>query len=340
MTERVCKSGSAPSLPHDLADAKADFLVFCRVECGLSAATIEAYSHDLTLYLEDVAHLQRIERCADIDVSHVGAHLQRLSKDRNYARASLVRHFATIRVFTRWLTAMQRIERNVAAMLDRPALSRPLPGTLAYSHIRALLASPAPPSDENPMYRKYPMLWLRDRAMLELMYACGLRASEVIGLKRMDVSETLMLVRVRGKGNKERVVPIGKPAFAAMQDYVRRCRSALFPMEAKDNGFVIVSRSGKQLTRQDVWKVVSMHARRAGLRHVHPHELRHSFATHLLAGGADLRIVQELLGHSNLGTTQIYTHIDRSELHAVHRSFHPRERKRDQLTSDKSVSPA
>ncbi|MCA9279737.1 MAG: tyrosine recombinase [Phycisphaeraceae bacterium] len=314
-------------LPHDLSDAKADFLVFCRVECGLSPATIAAYSHDLRLYLEDIAHEQQLRCCSDIEVPHVAAHLQRLSRERNYARASLVRHFATIRVFTRWLTATRRIDRNVAALLDRPARSRPLPGTLSYSEIRKLLASPSPPGDENAMYRKYQTLWLRDRALLELMYACGLRASEVIGIKLMDVSETLMMVRVRGKGNKERVVPIGKPAFEAMKTYEKQCRSKLIQMDVKDTGYVILSRSGKQLTRQDVWKIVAAHARRAGLRHVHPHELRHSFATHLLAGGADLRIVQELLGHANLGTTQIYTHVDRSELHAVHRSFHPREQR-------------
>jgi integrase/recombinase XerD len=195
--------------------------------------------------------------------------------------------------------------------------------------VRALLAAPqrmaasgaAASPDRTPMY-------LRDRAMLELMYACGLRASEVANLRVRDLHEKLGVVMARGKGDKQRLVPIGKPAQGAVSEYLRECRPRLArvgdPLEDRGDGRLLLSRTGRPLERVAVWQIVRRCAAAAGLARVHPHMLRHSFATHLLMGGADLRVVQELLGHADVGTTQIYTHVDAKRLREVQRRFHPR----------------
>jgi integrase/recombinase XerD len=170
-------------------------------------------------------------------------------------------------------------------------------------------------------------MYLRDRALLELLYAGGLRASELAELECGGLRADLGVARVIGKGNRERIVPIGKPALAAAREYLEGLRPVLMERgreRGRATGRLLLSRTGSPITRVVVWQVVKRHAHRAGLRDVHPHTLRHSFATHLLEGGADLRVVQELLGHSNIKTTQIYTHVDRSRLKAVVKKCHPR----------------
>jgi integrase/recombinase XerD len=170
-------------------------------------------------------------------------------------------------------------------------------------------------------------IWMRDRALLELLYASGLRASEVCSIGVNDVHVTLGVVRVTGKGNKQRLVPMGEPAKRAVAMYVERCRPLLDRLDGRSDGALLLSSTGRPLERVRVWQLVQHYAKIAGLK-VYPHMLRHSFATHLLIGGADLRVVQEMLGHADIATTQIYTHVDRTRLKQVHKQFHPRERKK------------
>ena len=167
-------------------------------------------------------------------------------------------------------------------------------------------------------------LWLRDKGILELMYACGLRASEVGALGLDEVYPTLGVVKVTGKGDKQRLVPYGRPAERAVTAYTMQCRPRLVRIDARDKGRLFLSRTGRPLERVAVWQIVKRNAAKAGLDHIHPHMLRHTFATHLLSGGADLRVVQELLGHANINTTQVYTRVDQPRLKDIHRRFHPR----------------
>ncbi|MCA9290540.1 MAG: tyrosine-type recombinase/integrase, partial [Phycisphaerales bacterium] len=199
---------------------------------------------------------------------------------------------------------------------ETPTRWKRLPGVLTPKQMRDLLEAPNPDAGR---------LWLRDRTMLELMYAAGLRASEVGVLALRDHNDTLNVLRVTGKGRKQRLVPIGRPAQAWTRRYLEELRPHLARFDdGRDDQRLLLSHTGRPLERVAVWQIVRRNARLAGIRDVHPHRLRHSFATHLLAGGADLRVVQELLGHADIATTQIYTHVDRSRLREVVRKHHPR----------------
>lgn len=255
----------------------------------------------------------------DLTLDGIGSHLRDLQR-RGLELSSIARHVATIRVFARFLETAGHVEANPAEQLSQPVTWRRLPGVLSPEQMRMLLKSPQPEDG----------LYLRDVALLEMLYAGGLRASELANLEMNWVHVDLGVVKVRGKGNKERLVPVGKPALAAVTRYVNELRPRLLsrepgaPPAAGETQRVFLSRTGQPITRIVVWQIVTRHARRAGLANVHPHTLRHSFATHLLTGGADLRVVQELLGHSNINTTEIYTHVDRSRLKQVISQFHPR----------------
>jgi len=222
-----------------------------------------------------------------------------------------------MRVFFRWLQAERKITRDPARLLDRPHRWRRLPGTLTPGQMRKLVEAPNAETGD---------LWRRDRAILEVMYASGLRASEVGSLKMNDFNATLGCIVVIGKGNKQRMVPVGEPAIAAIDEYVKETRPSLARFrDGRDLFRLFLSFSGKPLERVAVWQIVRKYADLSGLHGVHPHKLRHSFATHLLSGGADLRVVQELLGHADIATTEIYTHVDQRRLREVLRKFHPRE---------------
>ena len=309
---------NALSLPPPLATVRAVFAAYLRVECGMSANTLEAYGRDVD---ELLAHLAEMEATSVglVNHRHLAAHIARLS-ERGLAASSVARHLATIKVFFRWLHARGDIGSNPADYLDQPTRWKKIPGVLSPRQVRSLLAAPSPELDAPDG----PPLWLRDRAMLELMYASGLRASEVGALGLTEVIETLGVVRVTGKGDKQRLVPMGKPARAALAEYVAGCRPALVRPDGRDRGKVFLSRTGRPIERVRVWQLVKKYAGIAGLDGVHPHVLRHSFATHLLGGGADLRVVQELLGHADIATTQIYTHVDKDRLKSVHAKYHPR----------------
>lgn len=292
-----------------------DFLAYLKVEAGLSAATLEAYARDLS---DLVGHLSAssIDSFATVRAHDLAEHLRSLHRVRGMQPSSIARHLSTIRVFFRFLHANGRIKDNPALLLERPTRWRRLPGVVSPIRMKKLLASPTPETGR---------LWLRDKAMLELMYAAGLRASEVGGLKLKDYNPTLAVLLVTGKGNKQRLVPIGSPAQVSTEQYLTELRPSLARFgDGRDEGRLLLSNTGRPLERVAVWQIVTRHARMAGLRNVHPHTLRHSFATHLLSGGADLRVVQELLGHADIATTQIYTHVDRTRLREVVQRYHPR----------------
>lgn len=278
-----------------------DFLAYCRVECGFADNTLLAYTADLRAL---VAWLEArgLPGFEALSFPLLREHLRGLG-EQGLAASSIGRRIATFRVFGRFLEARGWIAEDPAHLLVQPRKWEHLPGVLTPGQMRRLLAAPAP---GHPLF-------LRDRALLELLYAGGLRASEIAELPVDAIHAELQVARLEGKGRKQRIVPVGEPAMEAVAEYARTLRPKLLKPE-RPTGRLFLSRTGRPITRITLWRIVTRHARRAGLTHVHPHMLRHSFATDLLAGGADLRVVQELLGHADVQTTQIYTHVDRHRL--------------------------
>jgi integrase/recombinase XerD len=292
-----------------------DFLAYLEFERGLSRNTLEAYRSDL---LQFGSFLRR--RDADVlsaQYPDLAAFLSELADggpDRPpVAPATLQRKAACLRSFYRHLRREGELEHDPTADLRAPRKSQKLPQVLSRADVGRLLASP---SGDDPGA-------LRDRALLELMYACGLRASEAIGLDVGDVDLKAGVLRARGKGSKERLVPIGREAVAATRAYLERGRPRLVGL--RDESRLILNRRGGGLTRQGLYKIVQRYARDAGLEgRMSPHTLRHTFATHLLAGGCDLRSLQEMLGHADIATTQIYTHLSAERLKDAYFAAHPR----------------
>jgi integrase/recombinase XerD len=287
------------------------FLHYCAAECALSPNTLEAYQRDLSDFLQtvpvqDAAALERVTLAQF--VRYVDA-----CRARGLSPTTIRRRLVVVRMFYRFLLSEGYTARDPAESLRSPATWKRIPLVLSVEEVDRLLAAP---SGGKPIA-------LRDRALLELLYATGARAGEVAALDLRDVNFDYAFVRCYGKGMKERLVPVGEPALGALRAYLENGRPSL--ARSPSETAVLLSRSGRRLTRCAVWQRVRVHARAAGLGpNVHPHTLRHSFATHLLAGGADLRAVQMLLGHADISTTEIYTHVDRSRLVAVHRRYHPR----------------
>ena len=286
------------------------FLHHLRIERSLSAHTVDAYGADLREYLASPglgAGVSGVTRDA------IGAHLKALH-ERGLSERSQARHLAAIRAFHRFLAAERLCKDDPSAELTAPRPPRGLPRLLSLDEVDRLLA--APRLDESLEGR-------RDEAMLQLLYACGLRVSELAGLPTAALNLTSGVVLVRGKGGKERVVPVHEAARRAVGDYLETTRPAL--LGARQSPDLFVTRRGRRMTRQGFWKRLAAHARAAGIaRPVSPHQLRHSFATHLLERGADLRAVQAMLGHADISTTQIYTHVDGARLRAVYEKAHPR----------------
>ncbi|MBX3388926.1 MAG: tyrosine recombinase [Phycisphaeraceae bacterium] len=318
---RARKKAPSAELPRELDAARDNFLVYLRIERGMSRATLEAYGRDLGELLTELA-ARGVGTVRAITTQHLIDHLARLKSERKMEGSSVSRHLATIRVFFRWLHANARIDRNPSDSLDPPTRWKRLPECLSIQQVRSLIESPRPPKEVDGS----PPLWLRDRAILEMLYSSGLRATEISTITLRSVDPAIGGVLVTGKGNKQRLVPIGMPARRVLDEYLKECRPKLLQPDGRDKGRVFLSRSGGPIERVALWQIVRKHAAAAGLRDVHPHMLRHSFATHMLVGGADLRVLQEMLGHADIATTQIYTHVDRSHLKVVHAKFHPRER--------------
>lgn len=293
-----------------------DFLTWLRVEGGLSPATLSAYGRDLRDLIEDMLE-HDIVSPGDVGPRDLADHVQTLHRDRAMQPSSIARHLSTIRMFFKYLETERRIERSPAGPLVPPTRWKRLPGVLSPKQMRSLIEAAAPGTSE---------LWQRDRALVEVMYAAGLRASETGSLRVSDWKQELAVVLVTGKGDKQRLVPIGTPAMQAIAEYCAELRPHLTRFnDGRHSDRLLLSRTGRPLERVAVWQIIRRLAVRAGLQNVHPHMLRHSFATHMLAGGADLRVVQELLGHADIATTQIYTHIDRSRLRDVVQQCLPRD---------------
>jgi len=285
------------------------FLDFLIIECGLADNTILAYRRDLTKFANYVEEDQIDAKT--LSPSELQGFLVRLHED-GLALSSIARHYAAVRMFLRFLYLEKKVDRDITTVVESPKKSKPLPKVMHYSQVEALLDAPDP---SEPSY-------LRDRAILETLYATGMRVSELVGLKMDSMNLKIGYVRVFGKGNKERIIPVGRMAIEAVESYLAILRPALMGPLSEDGLFL--SRTGRPLDRTMCWRIVKKYARRAGLHDsVTPHTLRHSFATQLLAGGADLRMVQDLLGHVDVTTTQIYTHVDRSHLQKAHAKYHP-----------------
>ncbi len=277
----------------------------------LSARTLDAYRRDLEDY-QAFARTHRLDDWREATVTFVDAYFASLQR-RGLSGATVARRRSTLRGFHAFLARVGHATEDPVAVLPAPRRERRLPYAIPLADLERLLAQP---EGEAP-------LALRDRAMLELAYACGLRVSELVGLPRGQVEMRGRFVTVTGKGDRQRVVPFGRAAAAALAEWLERGRPQLVRSARHDR--VFCNARGGPLSRAGWWKILRGHARRAGLAtRVHPHALRHSFATHLLEGGADLRVVQELLGHASVTTTAIYTHLDRGYLREVHRQFHPR----------------
>lgn len=292
-----------------------EFLTYLKVEAGLAPATLRAYALDLRDLSQHMADAG-VEQPGAVQPRHLAEHVRYLHREREMEPTSIARHLATLRMFFRFLVANRQIEEDPTRLLETPTRWKRLPGVLTPKQMKDLLKTPDAESGR---------LWLRDKAMLELMYAAGLRASEVGALRVNEYNATLGVLTVTGKGSKQRLVPIGRPAQEWVQRYLDELRGELTRFgDGRDERRLLLSNTGRPLERVAVWQIVRRLAHKAGLRNVHPHMLRHSFATHLLIGGADLRVVQELLGHSDIATTQIYTHVDRSRLREVVRKHHPR----------------
>ncbi|MBI5282462.1 MAG: site-specific tyrosine recombinase XerD [Candidatus Solibacter usitatus] len=289
--------------------AAAAFLTFARVEKGLSAHTLASYSLDMKGFLEFCGSRKMDSiPCA----GRVGEYLDTLYA-RGLSSRSVARHLTTLRGFYRFLVAEGRIGEDATALLSAPRQWQNLPKYLTSQQVGDLLRAPdgARPGG------------CRDRAMLEVLYACGLRVSELCSLKLTDLDLELGFLRVTGKGGKQRLVPVGRKAQEAMRAYLASGRGAL--LKLKSSHYLFVTNRGGAMTRQGFWKLLGRHGRKAGiLRNLTPHVVRHSFATHLLEGGADLRSVQTMLGHSDIATTQIYTHVVRTRLRSVVDRHHPR----------------
>lgn len=287
------------------------FLDFISIEKGLSRNTLLSYARDLRQYTgflkkKKIADLDRVGR-SEITDFLLG------EKDRGLSARSVSRSLVAVRMFHRFLAREGRLKEDVAEALEAPKICKTLPEVLSVSEIETLLKVP----DVRKAQGR------RDQACLELMYAAGLRVSEAANLKLVHLSLDEGILRVRGKGEKERLVPVGRLALRSVKRYTGGVRSRLLKGRAEDALFV--TRAGRKMSRQAIWAMLKKAAHEAGLRKkVTPHILRHSFATHLLENGADLRVVQELLGHADISTTQIYTHMDKSRLKGIHQKFHPR----------------
>jgi integrase/recombinase XerD len=305
----------APQSAPRLIDLALDFLAHLELERGLSRNTLEAYRSDLQQYGEFLA--RRGLDPLTIAPPELSEFLSELAtggeQRRPAAPATLQRKIACLRSFYRHLRREQLIDHDPASELHGPRSRGRLPKVLSRDEVTRLLAQP---TGRSPAA-------LRDRALLETMYACGLRASEAVTLELPALDLEDGILRTRGKGSKERIVPIGGKAIESLEAYVRDGRPRLVGL--RDESAVFVNLRGGRLTRQGLYKIVKRHARTAGLEHrLSPHTLRHTFATHLLAGGCDLRSVQEMLGHADIGTTQIYTHLSAERLRDVYFESHPR----------------
>ncbi|MFP4477302.1 MAG: site-specific tyrosine recombinase XerD [Desulfatibacillaceae bacterium] len=288
-----------------------EYRVHLVVEKGLADNTLAAYTRDLAVFAAFLVE-NGVDRIQDVDTTVILRHLIRLRADGLGPR-SRARHLVSIRGLFRYLEKEGRVPTNPARLVDLPKTGMHLPDAISVSEMQRLID--APDQDD--------ILGFRDRAMIELAYAAGLRVSELVGARVRDVELNAGFIRILGKGSRERIVPIGRGAREVLKEYLDHVRGR-FPCY-NPSPYLFLGRRGKPMTRQGFWKRLKQHALAAGItKNVTPHTIRHSFATHLLEGGADLRAVQEMLGHADISNTQIYTHVAAERLKTIHKEYHPR----------------
>jgi len=289
-----------------------DFIHFLTVEKGLAKNTLISYERDLKSYLAYMKNVEQLDTWNEVRRASIIQFLARL-KDQGKSAKTLARHIASLRSFHQFLIREKIADQDPTIHIESPKQERSLPKVLSLEEVEALLEAPKL-TDE---------FGFRDKAMLELLYATGMRVSELINLDMSDIHATMGFVRCLGKGNKERIIPIGHTALEAIEDYLINGRVKLQSEHKTDSLFL--NHHGNRLTRQGFWKILKNLSKDARIeKELTPHTLRHSFATHLLMNGADLRAVQEMLGHADISTTQIYTHVTNVRLKDVYKKFHPR----------------
>ena len=285
------------------------FLDHLRVERALAKNSLEAYAHDLGMLLSHVGVDRPLESLGTDEITS----LLMANLECGIGARSSARHLSALRGFFKFCKRERLMLRDPTALVDRPRLQKRLPRVLSFQEIERLLAAPDPKTHRGA----------RDAAMMQLMYASGLRVSELVGLRVPDLDTERGLVSAFGKGSKRRLVPVGEVALLALSQYLRDVRPLV--LRGRECNALFLSPSARPLTRQGFWKIIKRYARAAGIMTpVSPHKLRHSFATHLLQGGADLRAVQAMLGHADLGTTEVYTHVAADHVRAAHAKSHPR----------------
>ena len=295
-----------------MQDNLEDYLRYAQVERGLSNNTVASYRQDLNEYFNflETDH----QKTWEVEALEVDAFLAHL-RDQGKATSSISRMLSSLRKFYQWLLRQDIIERDPLVKIDSPKKEKRLPLALSESEIDSLLSQP---NDEKD-------LGLRDRAILETLYATGMRVSELINLKMSDLHQEIKLVKVLGKGSKERLVPISDVALSWIDKYDKQVREKMIMKNGVFSDIIFLNARGNKLTRQAVWQLIKKYCQKAGItKNVTPHTLRHTFATHLLENGADLRVVQELLGHSDITTTQIYTNLTQKHIMEVYKNSHPR----------------
>lgn len=307
---------ASANLPHALSEPIEQFLAELELERGLSPHTIAAYARDV-YQVANYLYGEQLQSWLDVRTAHVDRWSQSLAS-AEYARSSQARKLTALRMLAKYLIQVGQIREDFTELQQGPKQRRALPEMMHLSEVERLLNAP---SLATP-------IGLRDRAMLELLYSSGLRVSELCALLIQSVDLNEGYVRVFGKGSKERIVPIGRPAQEAIQLYLSSARAAF--VKAKTGSALFLSQRGQALSRKMIWVIVKSYAKKVGIEKVvKPHLLRHTFATHLLEGGADLRAIQEMLGHADIATTQIYTALDRQHLLSTHAQFHPRKSSKD-----------
>ncbi|HLU23791.1 site-specific tyrosine recombinase XerD [Lederbergia graminis] len=296
-----------------MQDRLQDFIHFMMVEKGLAHNTIISYERDLKRYLQYLQQVEEIQTLNDVSRIHI-VHFLAFLKQEGKSAKTVARHIASIRAFHQFLLREKAVDQDPSVHIETPHMERTLPKVLNFKEVELLLNTP----DETTPFG------IRDKAMLELLYATGIRVSELINLDLEHVHLTMGFVRCIGKGNKERIVPIGNIAAKAIENYLHSSRSKLRSAKHKTEA-LFLNHHGNRLTRQGFWKIIKKLAAEANIeKDLTPHTLRHSFATHLLENGADLRSVQEMLGHADISTTQIYTHVSKTRLKDVYAQYHPR----------------
>lgn len=289
-----------------------EYLAYLKFEKNLSPRSVDSYESDIKKFLNHLKNLSILD--LNEVQSKILAKYFELLRDVGISSSTSARYLSALKGFFKYLSSQEYIEKDPAEILSTRITERKLPAVLSFIEINQIIEAP----DESKI------LGLRDRAILELFYSCGLRVSELINIKLSDLYFEDEVIRVLGKGSKQRIIPIGSSAVHWITEYLKTVRPSL-EKKLKSENIIFLNKRGTKLSRMGIWKIVDRYVKETGIeKEFHPHTFRHSFATHLLEGGADLRAVQEMLGHADISTTQIYTHIDKDFIKQIHKDFHPR----------------